>query len=69
MEYEDEAAVKYAHEISTLLSCGLDKKSIALVIELLKRGVHPESLADGEKNYDISSFFSCFCCSHYRTIF
>lgn len=35
-----------AFEISEILDCGLDKKSIAIVLELLKQGVHPSALAN-----------------------
>lgn len=35
------------HKIGKLLDTGLDKASIAVLLQMLENGVHPEALADG----------------------
>lgn len=36
------------YQIGTILDTGLDKRTIAILLELIECGVHPEALADGE---------------------
>lgn len=31
-----------------MLDCGLDRKTISVLLDLIEAGVHPEALADGE---------------------
>lgn len=47
-ESEGGAEVDSLHAISLILNSGLDKKSVKILIELIERGVDPESLAEGE---------------------
>ena len=35
-------------KISNILDCGLDRRSIGILFELIESGVHPEALADGK---------------------
>jgi mitotic-spindle organizing protein 1 len=34
------------YALASTLQCNLDRRTVAVLIELLERGVHPESLAD-----------------------
>ncbi|TQW03494.1 mitotic-spindle organizing gamma-tubulin ring associated domain-containing protein [Cordyceps javanica] len=38
-------AVDILHEISTILNCHLDRKTLSICIALIERGVNPEALA------------------------
>ncbi|KAJ3474153.1 hypothetical protein NLG97_g9966 [Lecanicillium saksenae] len=38
-------AVDILHEISTILNCHLDRKTLSICISLIERGVNPEALA------------------------
>lgn len=40
------AEVEAIHALAATLQCGLDRRTIALLVELLEQGVHPEALAD-----------------------
>jgi hypothetical protein len=35
-------------QINKILDCGLDRRTIEVLLELIEAGVHPEALADGE---------------------
>lgn len=35
------------YQLSTLVNAGLDRKIVAVVMELIEYGVNPESIADG----------------------
>ena len=35
-------------QINKVLDCGLDRRTIEVLLELIEAGVHPEALADGE---------------------
>ena len=32
--------------LSSILQCGLDKRTLAVLLQLVEAGVHPEALAD-----------------------
>jgi mitotic-spindle organizing protein 1 len=32
--------------LSQILECGLDRRTLAVILELMEAGVHPESLVD-----------------------
>jgi hypothetical protein len=34
------------HALASTLQCNLDRRTVAVLVELLERGVHPEALAD-----------------------
>lgn len=34
------------YELSSLLNVGLDRRTLAVLLDLIERGVHPEALAD-----------------------
>lgn len=34
------------YNLSQVLQCGLDRRVVSVLLELLEAGVHPESLAD-----------------------
>jgi hypothetical protein len=34
------------HALASTLQCNLDRRTVAVLLELLERGVHPEALAD-----------------------
>ncbi|CEJ81640.1 Putative Mitotic-spindle organizing protein [[Torrubiella] hemipterigena] len=38
-------AVDVLHEISTILNCDLDRRTLSICISLVERGVNPEALA------------------------
>ena len=38
--------VEALFDMSTLLQCGLDKRTLAVLLQLVESGVHPEALAD-----------------------
>lgn len=39
--------IEEVHNLSLILQTGLNKRALAILLELLESGVHPESLADG----------------------
>ena len=39
--------IEILNNISKILSTGLDRRQLAAIVGLIKRGVDPESLADG----------------------
>lgn len=43
---ESSDTLELAFELSQILDCGLDKKSLSICMGLLELGVHPEVLAD-----------------------
>ena len=45
--------VENMHTIANILGTKLDRRSIAILLELLEYGIHPESLADGKYRNDI----------------
>jgi mitotic-spindle organizing protein 1 len=38
-------AVDILHEISTILNCHLDRRTLSICISMIERGVNPEALA------------------------
>ncbi|KAF7544360.1 hypothetical protein G7Z17_g10010 [Cylindrodendrum hubeiense] len=38
-------AVDILHEISTILNCELDRRTLSICISMIERGVNPEALA------------------------
>jgi len=38
--------IEALHSISSILQCGLNKRTLAVLLELIEAGVHPEALAD-----------------------
>ncbi|KAL6855376.1 hypothetical protein ACO1O0_006517 [Amphichorda felina] len=38
-------AVDILHEISTILNCHLDRRTLSICISMVERGVNPEALA------------------------
>jgi len=40
--------IEQLHSLASILQTGLNKRVIALLLELLESGIHPESLADGK---------------------
>ncbi|KAK7423922.1 hypothetical protein QQX98_000794 [Neonectria punicea] len=38
-------AVDILHEISTILNCQLDRRTLSICISMIERGVNPEALA------------------------
>ncbi|OAA71234.1 hypothetical protein ISF_01785 [Cordyceps fumosorosea ARSEF 2679] len=38
-------AVDILHEISTILNCHLDRKTVSICVALIEQGVNPEALA------------------------
>jgi hypothetical protein len=40
--------VESMFRLSQIINAGLDRQLLAIVLELLEHGVHPESIADGE---------------------
>ncbi|KAK3186653.1 hypothetical protein K4F52_004694 [Lecanicillium sp. MT-2017a] len=38
-------AVDILHEISTILNCHLDRKTVSICISMIEKGVNPEALA------------------------
>ena len=40
--------IEAMYGISKTLNTNLDRRSIAILLELLELGIHPESLADGK---------------------
>jgi hypothetical protein len=40
--------VESLYVLSNILSTGLDRRVLAIVLHLLEGGVHPESIVDGE---------------------
>ena len=49
------------HSISEILQTGLNKRSIAILTELIELGIEPESLVDG--NYRLCQRFLLTSCS------
>lgn len=51
----EETLEKRGHEVDTLyqlsqlVSAGLDRRVLAVVIELIEAGINPESIADGKR--------------------
>ncbi len=41
------AEIETVHSIATILGTGLNRKALAVLLELIELGVHPESLSDG----------------------
>ena len=41
--------VEAMFQISSTLDTGLDKRTIAILLELIECGIHPEALADGNR--------------------
>ncbi|KAM5343056.1 hypothetical protein ACJ41O_014022 [Fusarium nematophilum] len=39
-------AVDILHEISTILNCHLDRRTLSICISMIERGVNPEALAE-----------------------
>ena len=37
--------------MSNILQCGLDKRTLAVLLQLIEAGVHPEALADLVQEY------------------
>ncbi|KAK4216143.1 mitotic-spindle organizing gamma-tubulin ring associated-domain-containing protein [Rhypophila decipiens] len=42
-------AVDILHEISTILNCHLDRRSLSICISMIENGVNPEALATAVK--------------------
>lgn len=42
--------VELMHKVAQLVHSGLDRKILAVVLDMLEHGVHPESIADGKSN-------------------
>lgn len=40
--------IECLNSLSTTLQTGLSKRAIAILLELIESGVHPESLVDGK---------------------
>ena len=38
--------IEAIHALAATLQCNLDRRTIAVLVELLEQGVHPEALAD-----------------------
>jgi hypothetical protein len=38
--------VEAIHALASTLQCNLDRRTIAVLVELVEKGVHPEALAD-----------------------
>jgi mitotic-spindle organizing protein 1 len=38
--------VEALYGMSTILQCGLDRRTLAVLLQLVEAGVHPEALAD-----------------------
>lgn len=64
------AEVEAVYNLSTFLNTGLDRRSLAILLELMEMGVHPESLADC-KNFEgccaafihrLNALFYFACC-------
>lgn len=53
--------IETLHSISTLLHTGLNRKMLAVLLELIESGVDPESLVDGK--------FCRMTCVSYGSIF
>lgn len=43
--------IESLYNISQMLETGLDKRMIAILVELLEAGVHPESIAEGTTSF------------------
>ena len=39
--------IESLHIISSMLNTGLDRRQVAVIVEMLELGVHPESLVEG----------------------
>ncbi|KAK7978302.1 mitotic-spindle organizing protein 1 [Apiospora saccharicola] len=52
-ESEKQAAAQQAvdilHEISTILNCHLDRRTLSCCISMIENGVNPEALAEAQK--------------------
>ncbi|KAK7756408.1 hypothetical protein SLS62_001634 [Diatrype stigma] len=42
-------AVDILHEISTILNCHLDRRTLSICISMIENGVNPEALAEAQK--------------------
>ena len=39
--------IESLHNISSMLNAGLDRRQVAMIVEMLELGVHPESVVEG----------------------
>jgi hypothetical protein len=63
------AEVESMFRLTQMVNAGLDRQVLAIVLELLEHGIHPESIADG-KFFLFCCLFCCYLChcsSHSRT--
>ncbi|KAK2699259.1 hypothetical protein QWA68_002185 [Fusarium oxysporum] len=55
-------AVDILHEISTILNCHLDRRTLSICISMIERGVNPEALAVRNRTllvYELKEFIMC----------
>lgn len=43
--------VEVMHQLSSIVNAGLDRRVLAIVLELIEHGVHPESIADSKFHF------------------
>ena len=55
---ERAAEIEAIYALATTLQCKLDRRTIAVLVELLEQGVHPEALADVINEIRLSSELS-----------
>ncbi len=54
MRSEDGEEIDALFNLSQLLQCNLDRRTLATILELMEAGVHPESLVDIIKEFQMS---------------
>ena len=42
------AEIEMMNQLAAMVNAGLDRRVLAIVLELIEHGVHPESIADGK---------------------